>query len=126
MDKILHVMMDRDERLTSWLPSQKLEPMCVDLEVHSNGQDDSYYRYIFEDDGYVVKQHFGWTPRLTIEDAWSDEILAETDGMHDNDHVKLAEKLMESAKDGKYVGRKTVEAIIYKIMVGDLKLVRTL
>ncbi len=105
------------------LRNQKFEPVCIAIDMHGNAGLESRYEYVFNDSDYVLKQYFRKEPEVTIEDHWSDEVLAFTQGDCEFDNVRCAEMLFETAKGTKHVSKDVVEQIIYKLMVGDLKLI---
>lgn len=109
-------------RIDKWMKEQKLEPRCVSIDYHDSDGFDSYFEYVFERKDCVLKQYFGWTPHVTIEDHWNGDVLAETGNFSGNDPVQCAEKLLETARGTRYIKKKRVEEIIYKLMVGDLVL----
>ena len=106
----------------SWMKKQQLEPKVIAVESHNDGFA-WRYEYVFESEDYVFKQFLGLLPHLTIEDHWNDEILAYANNVYNFDNVKCAEEMMQNAKGNKYVKKSTVEKIIYKLMIGDMKLV---
>lgn len=107
--------------MDKWIEAQQLEPKVVAVDSHFTG-DGWAYEYVFESEEYVLIQHYGAKPHLTIEDHWTDEVLAYTEESFDFDHVQCAEALLKTAKGSKYVRKSTVEKIISKLMFGDLKL----
>ena len=107
---------------TGWIKRQKVEPKVVAIDSRNDGFA-WRYEFVFECKDYVFKQFLGFLPHLTIEDYWNDEILAYTDGVYYFDNVKCAEEMMQNAKGNKYVSKSTVENIIYKLMIGDMKLI---
>ena len=109
----------------SWLGHQKLEPKCIAVDIRcSSDVKSSRYEYVFENEGYVMRQYFGRNERVTIEDYYNDEVLATSEKIYDYDNVRCAEKMYETARGSEYVSKEVVDSIIYKLMIGDLKLIR--
>lgn len=110
----------------NWIERQALQPKCIAVDCHFSNDTDSNFEFVFENRGYVMRQYFGWTPRITIEDYWSEEVLAQADcvddEMHIPDAVTCAERMMETAHGNRHVKKETVEKIIYKLLTGDIRL----
>ena len=112
----------KGKRNTNWLRRQCLEPKCIAVDYHSSSLLDTRWEYVFKNEDYVLKQFFWYNEHLTIEDHWNGEVLAYTDGMCDNDQVRCAEMMMQNARGNEHIEKKVVDQIIYKIMIGDIKL----
>lgn len=107
-----------------WLNHQKMSPICIAVDMHFNDNATARYEFVFENEDYVLKQYFVTNERVTIEDHWNDDVLAYTDGLYDCDNVRCAEMLFQTAHGTKNISKKVVESIIYKLMVGDMKLIK--
>lgn len=107
-----------------WLKGQKILPKCIAIEVHALDIENMRYEYVFENKDCVMRQYFGKKDRVSIEDYYSDEVLAYADGVCDYDNVCCAEMMYKTARGSKYIDKEIVDSIIYKLMIGDIKLIR--
>ena len=102
----------------SWIEKQILEPKCVSVKQY-----DIYFKFEFE--GCELIQERNFYPLIFIADSSDEhEILAETSARgFVEDHVGLAESMFETSHGNERVSKDFVDRIIYKLMVGDMKLV---
>ena len=54
----------------------------------------------------------------------SDQSIAYADDVCDHDHVRCAEMMYKTARGSEYIGKEIVDSIIYKLMVGDIELIK--
>lgn len=109
---------------------QQLEPKCIEIEMRLNdGFWHPCYDYFFESKDYIVCQSYSsWNnPQLLILDK-NNLIMADA-FISDGNHVEYGERLFQHSyynnfeDDGTLlVSKELLDSIIYKIMIGDLKL----
>lgn len=106
-----------------WMKRQRILPKCIAIEAHELYTENMRYEYVFENSDCVMRQYFGKRDRVSIEDYYSDEVLAYADDVCDHDHVRCAEMMYKTARGSEYIGKEIVDSIIYKLMVGDIELI---
>jgi len=109
---------------------QQFEPKCIGAEMRiSGGLWYPCYDYFFESKDYIVCQSYSaWSfPQLLVLDR-NNMIMADT-VINDGTHVEYAEQMFEhsfynhfSVNRKMLVSKELLDSILYKIMVGDLRL----
>lgn len=106
-----------------WMRHQRLEPKCIAIDFHVGDLSSPRYEFVFEDENYVLNQYVGKNDRVTVEDHWSEEVLAVATDTIESDAVSIAERMFENSHGNDSISKETVDRIIYKLMTGDLRLV---
>lgn len=109
---------------------QQFEPKCIGAEMRiSGGLWYPCYDYFFESKDYIVCQSYStWSfPQLLVLDR-NNMIMADA-FMNDRTHVECAEQMFEHSFYNRFsedremlVSKELLDSILYKIMVGDLRL----
>ncbi len=115
----------RNERHgAKWMRGQTLEPKCAAMDFLGGPIDGMKTRYVFDGISTVLEINWGGCvsgEHAELKDFYSGEVYATADEFG-YDNVKCADQLMESLRGGKYARRKSLEKIVYKLMVGDIML----
>ncbi len=104
----------------SWFCKQMQEPFCTKMLIYIQNCTD---RYCFEFDDCLVYQSISNPPIIKIVDRKNNGILAYVDDVEKSDMFRLCEKLFESSHGNENVPKEKADAIIWKLMIGDMRLV---
>ena len=106
----------------SWFNEQKQEPFCEKMVIYVNLYIDRYH-FDFGDCLLTQSLHISPAPVVRIVDKKSDECLAMSDDVGIGDVFDLGERMLENSHGNGNVPKRKVDAIIWKLMTGDMKLV---